>query len=215
MQFRGHARLGYLPTYKYIALHTENEPATPPDYTGATMGALRTGCLLLLSLALLPVRSLAQLNLAQPAAPSGPGLTDPTFNTGVQPLLDADKRFAADVLHGGGAAFVTWLADDAVTLTSGKASEEGKAAIARGTTWKPEDYQLVWAPDGARMGPSGDAGVTWGTYQGHSRDHQGNPITVSGRYITVWKKDKAGQWKVLLDASNDAPPDAGSCCSVH
>ncbi len=162
----------------------------------------------------------AQLQLGSaPASPAAPAaassLTDPGYNADVQVLLDADKQFAADVLKGGGAAFAQWFAEDAITLSNGKAAVEGKAAITRDTTWKASEYQLTWTPDGARIGPSRDMGVTWGSYQGHSKDHEGNSLVTSGRYITVWKKDSAGKWKVLLDASNDAPPDAGSCCSIR
>jgi len=180
------------------------------------MRPVRIWFAIFVALPLLAAHAGAQLTLTPGAAtaPAQP-LTDPSYNAQAQPLLEADKRFAADVLRGGGAAFAAWFADDAVTLSNGKAAVEGRAAISRDTTWKPADYQLTWTPDGARMGPSGDSGVTWGSYQGHSRDHEGNSLIVAGRYITVWKKDKSGQWKVLLDASNDPPPDAGSCCSIR
>ena len=64
------------------------------------------------------------------------------------------------------------------------------------------------------MGPSNDMGFTWGTYEGHSRDAHGQLITVSGRYITVWKKLADGTWKVALDASAQSPPSAGDCCAL-
>jgi ketosteroid isomerase-like protein len=159
----------------------------------------------------------AQLQVPSATTPGSesPTLADPAFSSDTQVLIDADKRFAADVLKGGGAVFVSWFADDAVTLSNQKATVQGKSAITSQATWKPDDYQLTWTPDGARIGPSRDMGVTWGRFEGRSRDHQGNPLVTSGRYITVWRKDKSGQWKVVLDASNDAPPDTGACCSVH
>ena len=38
------------------------------------------------------------------------------------------------------------------------------------------------------MGPSNDMGFTWGHYEGHSTDNNGQPVVTSGRYITFWKK---------------------------
>lgn len=160
----------------------------------------------------------AQLQLGAPShsgAPTATALTDPGYDASIQPLLEADQRFSADTKAGGGKACLAWFATDAVTLSNGKPVVQGKAAIGRNTDWDPKNYQLSWVPEGGRMGPSGDMGVTWGTYNGQARDHQGNPVVTSGRYITVWKKDTPGQWKVLLDASNEAPPENNACCSIH
>jgi ketosteroid isomerase-like protein len=159
----------------------------------------------------------AQLQVPSAAAPiSNPSaLTDPTFHADVQPLLDADKLFAAEVLQGGGAVFASWFADDAITMSNKQAVEQGKSAIASGTTWKPADYQLIWSPDGARMGPHGEMGITWGHFEGHTKDNQGNLVVTHGRYLTVWEKDKSGRWKVLADTSNEAPAEKDSCCSIH
>jgi ketosteroid isomerase-like protein len=159
----------------------------------------------------------AQLQVPSASAPAtnNSALTDPTFHVDVQVLLDADKRFAAEVLKGGGAVFASWFADDAITMSNKQAVLQGKSAITSDTTWKPADYQLIWAPDGARLGPHGEMGITWGHFEGHSHDNQGNPIVTSGRYLTVWEKDKSGRWKVLADTSNEAPVEKDSCCSIH
>ncbi len=89
----------------------------------------------------------------------------------------------------------------------------GNVAIGKSATWSPKDYQLTWTPTDAVMGPSGDMGYTWGHFEGHSKDANGNPVTTSGRYITIWRKQADGSWKVVLDAgANDAP--AGDCCKL-
>jgi len=163
------------------------------------------------------VTACAQLQLGtqpQPAQPAAQ-LTDPGYDASIQPLMEADRQFAVETRTGGGKAFMSWFADDAVTLSNGKAVVQGKQAISRGCDWDAKDYQLLWSPDGARIGTSHDMGVTWGGYEGHTRDHQGNPVVTSGRYITVWKKDTAGKWRVVLDASNEAPAESNACCSIH
>jgi len=64
------------------------------------------------------------------------------------------------------------------------------------------------------MGPSGDIGWTWSHYEGHSKDANGNPVTVTGRFITIWRKQADGSWKVVLDAGANEPVTAGDCCKL-
>lgn len=141
-------------------------------------------------------------------------LTQPTLSPGVIQLMELEGRFAQAVATGGGKAFAEWFTDDAVVLNNGQPATLGKAAIASQAKWDPKDYQLTWAPEGAQMGPSNDMGFTWGHYEGHSRDKNGQPVVISGRYITVWKKMPDGKWKVAMDASANEPPATGECCAL-
>lgn len=120
-------------------------------------------------------------------------------------LVKLEAAFAADVARGGGKAFATWFADDAVTLNNGQPARLGHRAIADAANWDPATYQLTWYAEGAQMGPSGDTGFTWGHYDAVSHDGKGTPVTHGGRYITFWKKVN-GVWKVALDASADDAP---------
>ena len=141
-------------------------------------------------------------------------LADTTMKPGKALLFDLEARFGRDTAAGGGKAFASWFADDATTLSNGQAPVHGREAIAHGATWAAKDYQLTWTPTDAVMGLSGDMGYTWGHYEGHSRDSDGNSKVTTGRYLTIWQKQKDGTWKVLLDASNDEPAGAGDCCKL-
>lgn len=141
-------------------------------------------------------------------------ITQPNLSPGVILLMELEGKFARAVAEGGGKAFASWFADDALTLNNGQPAVMGRAAIAGKAQWDPKQYQLTWVPEGAQMGPSNDMGFTWGHYEGRSKDQNGNPVTVSGRYITVWKKMPDGTWKVALDASANEAPAAGECCAV-
>lgn len=141
-------------------------------------------------------------------------LVDTTVKPGKVLLFQLEAKFAADVAKRGGAGFADWFADDGVALGNGVAPVVGKFAIAKSTTWSPKDYQLTWTPTDAAMSPSGDMGYTWGHYEGHSKDAAGNPVTTSGRYITIWRKQADGDWKVVLDAGANEPAGAGDCCKL-
>jgi len=64
------------------------------------------------------------------------------------------------------------------------------------------------------MSPAGDMGYTWGHYEGRSKDADGNPKVTMGRYLTIWRRNADGNWKVLLDASQQEPAGAGDCCKL-
>lgn len=152
--------------------------------------------------------------LAKPTDPAVSPFAEPTLTPGVLLLMELEGRFAKAVAAGGGKAFASWFADDGVTLNNGRPAVLGRTAIAAQAQWDPKTYQLTWAPQGAQMGPSNDMGFTWGHYEGHSKDKNGQPVVISGRYFTVWKKVADGSWKVALDASADEPPAAGECCTL-
>jgi ketosteroid isomerase-like protein len=162
------------------------------------------------------IASRAVAQLPEPGAQSGAPnpLADTTVKPGKVLLFELEARFAKDVAARGGAAFADWFAGDAVSLGNGAAPNIGKVAIARSATWSPNNYQLTWTPTDAMMGPSGDMGYTWGHYEGHSKDANGNPITTTGRYITMWRKEADGSWKVVLDAGSNEPPSSGDCCKL-
>jgi ketosteroid isomerase-like protein len=141
-------------------------------------------------------------------------LVQPTLSPGILLLLELDGRLTQAVAAGGGKAFGTWFAEDAVTLNNGRPAIFGHAAIAAQAQWDPKQYQLAWTPQGAQMGPSNDMGFTWGHYEGHSRDKNGEPLVVSGRYVTVWKKAADGNWKISLEASANDAPAVGECCTL-
>ncbi|HTW47969.1 MAG TPA: nuclear transport factor 2 family protein [Acidobacteriaceae bacterium] len=160
-----------------------------------------------------PAQMLNPVPPQPPASQAGNPLTNPEVSPGIEMLYQLDAQFAAATAKGGGPAFAAWFAPDAVTLSNGKPAVVGHDAIAASATWTPASYQLTWKPEGARISENGDMGYTWGHYDGVSKDSEGNAVKTSGRYMTLWKKQADGSWKVEVDASNDGP--AADCCSMH
>lgn len=71
------------------------------------------------------------------------------------------------------------------------------------------EFSIQWSPSKAGVGASGDMGYTAGTYQIAKNDETGKPVRENGKYVEVWKKDPAGQWKVMEFIFNpDGPPPA-------
>jgi ketosteroid isomerase-like protein len=137
-------------------------------------------------------------------------LMDPTAKPGKVLLFDLEARFAKDTKERGGAGFASWFAEDGVALGNGQPPVIGRVAIEKSA----RAYQLTWTPTDAQMGPSGDMGYTWGRFEGRSKDASGNPVVTSGRYMTIWRKQGNGSWKVVLDAGANEPAAAGDCCKL-
>jgi ketosteroid isomerase-like protein len=174
----------------------------------------RLVCAAVLAAAIVVPRAWGQLELPSASSPAPNPLSDPTMNPGKAFLYDLEARFAKDVLEKGGPGFAEWFAEDGVALGNGARPLIGRVAIARSANWSPKSYQLTWTPTDAVMGPSGDMGYTWGHFEGHSKDANGNPVTTTGRYMTIWRKGADGQWKVVLDAGANDAAEAGDCCKV-
>ena len=157
----------------------------------------------------------SQLEFPIPSAQSTPNpLLDTTTKPGKMLLYDLEAKLAKDVLERGGEGFAAWFAEDGVALGNGVAPLIGKVAIAKSATWSPKAYRLTWTPTDALMGPSSDMGYTWGHFEGHSKDANGNDVTITGRYMTIWRRQADGSWKVVLDAGANEPPEAADCCKL-
>ncbi len=137
----------------------------------------------------------------------------PKVTAGQLVLIELESKFAQSVAEGGGKAFATWFAEDAVTLSNGKPAVRGRGAIAQSASWSPAEYTLTWTPQGAEMDVANDMGYTWGHYEARSMGLDGKPVVTKGRYITIWKKQADGAWKVAMDASADEPA-GDNCCRV-
>jgi ketosteroid isomerase-like protein len=150
--------------------------------------------------------------LSHPSTSTASPLTQPTLPAGTLFLFDLEKKFSAATLAGGGSVFASWFAEDGVEIQNKKAPLVGRTAIAAMAYWKANDYQLQWTPQGGAMMPTGDSGYTWGHYEARSVDAFGKTTLTTGRYISFWKKQPDGTWKVALDTSNEEPEDCG--CTV-
>ncbi|MBZ5655938.1 MAG: nuclear transport factor 2 family protein [Acidobacteriia bacterium] len=118
-------------------------------------------------------------------------------------LVQLEADFAKAVAEQGRAAFVTYFADDGVELEEGGGIST-KDDIRKQPAWS-EGTSLTWTPVKADMAASGDLGYTYGNYVFKSKDKEGKPVTYYGKYTSIWKKQKGGSWKVVVDMGNSSP----------
>ncbi len=102
--------------------------------------------------------------------------------------------------------FVAYFADGASVYTPGMPIVTGGDAIRKSFTEmsKAPGFALSWTPVKAEVGASGDIGYTTGAYEMTM-----GGTSEKGKYVTAWKKQSGGAWKVTEDIFNaDAVPKA-------
>ncbi len=121
-------------------------------------------------------------------------------------LRQLEAKFMQAAEEKGSQGYMSYYADDAVELPNSYSAIQGKVEIAKTMGFLDDkNNRLTWTPVGADISSSGDLGYTWGTYEFHSRDKNGSPTTDHGKYTSIWKLQKDGSWKVVLDIGNSNP----------
>ncbi len=141
------------------------------------------------------------LPIVRPPVSASPKITADTLKQ-----LEADFMKAA--AEKGSAGYMSYYADDAVELPNGGPVIRGKANIAPGMSFLDDkNNRLIWTPVGADISASGDLGYTYGNYEFHSKNKEGKATVEYGKYTSIWKVQKEGSWKVVLDMgnANEAP----------
>jgi ketosteroid isomerase-like protein len=116
-------------------------------------------------------------------------------------LETSDRAFAEDTrqrgVDGWMAAFdpegVMWNRGRKVSL-GGEAIRQAMAPLfARGV-------QIEWSPIASGLSPAGDLGYTIGRSRYTAADPGGGRVeTHRGSYVSIWRRQEAGTWKVLFD----------------
>ena len=126
-------------------------------------------------------------------------------------LLATDQAFDAATAAHGLEGFAQFLADDVATLRPDQPIIQGKAAVMR--VWAPllENRTLAirWKPLASANSGAGDLGYTMGSYEISRIEGPGKRIVDAGKYVTIWRKQRDGSWKVVFDSGvPDSPPAA-------
>ena len=138
------------------------------------------------------------------AHPEPPAYIASHDSTAIATVRAADLDFSARSLKSGaGPAFGEFVAADGASIGTG-ASEIacGRDAIVKG--FDPlGPGALTWAPRVADASPSGDLAYT----SGDAIIREGSDVSYSN-YLTVWKRQSDGKWRVVADGGNSAPAPA-------
>ncbi len=127
----------------------------------------------------------------------------------LQALREADRSLQAAVAAKDLDQIVSFYTADAILHPTAKPGIAGKEGI------RAEWAAILRIPDFANksegqiadVSAAGDLGYTAGTYAATLRGEDGSIVTEPGKYLTVWRKQQDGSWKVAIETYNtDIPP---------
>lgn len=125
---------------------------------------------------------------------------------GADTLIQLEADFMKAAAERGSQGYMSYYADDAVELPNGADMFRGKESIAKTMGFLDDkNNHLTWTPVYADMAASGDLGYTYGTFEFRSKDKDGKSTVEYGKYASIWKKQKDGSWKVVMDMGNSSP----------
>jgi ketosteroid isomerase-like protein len=120
-------------------------------------------------------------------------------------LKQLEAEFMKAAADKGSQGYMSYYAEDSVELPNGGPVIQGKTNIAQGMGFLDDkNNRLIWTPVGADISASGDLGYTYGNYEFHSKNNEGKATVEYGKYTSIWKKQKDGSWKVVLDMGNSS-----------
>ena len=124
-------------------------------------------------------------------------------------LVEAERAFSRlSVERGIKDSFLANLSDDGIIFRPNAVS---------GKEWMQNNpaspAQLTWEPDFADVAAAGDFGYTTGPWE--IRRSAQDPPAGFGHYVTLWRKQNDGRWKVELDVGigHDAGPKPSGVAS--
>jgi ketosteroid isomerase-like protein len=82
----------------------------------------------------------------------------------------------------------------------------GKAAVREAIAQDFAAGDLTWEANNVGIARAGDLAYVSGAYQWKLHDASGKGFVDKGKYLTMWKKQADGSWKVLFDMFNSDLP---------
>lgn len=153
---------------------------------------------------------LACLGAALLAGCDGAGAKPPVDTAKIVDAIKTDEvHWNADYKSGDAGKVVRHYAPDAVAMYPGYPVAVGTAAIraASEKAFTDPKYGLTFSSDRVRVAASGDLAVAHGAYKETTTDPRtGAPVTTDGSYVTVYKPDAAGVWRVVWDIDTPGGP---------
>jgi ketosteroid isomerase-like protein len=124
----------------------------------------------------------------------------------LEAIRAADVQFSADASKiGTGNAFGRYAAADAQMFSGPGEFISGPRAIAESFGPPTEKNSLVWHPVHGEVSEAGDLGYTVGNAVSMNVREDGQKLIGYSKYLTVWRKQRDGKWRYVVDGGSTRP----------
>ena len=123
-------------------------------------------------------------------------------------LIDLSREWAKAAIDRDVEKIVAYWADDAIIMSPNEPAMKGKDAIRKmiNELMQIPGFEVTWEPQEAFVSKSGDMGyVLVKNYFKIPADTLGNITTIYNKGVEIWKKQKDGSWKNVVDIYNGDP----------
>jgi ketosteroid isomerase-like protein len=115
-------------------------------------------------------------------------------------ILKADEDFARAAAERGVEGFASFVAEDFQSIRANSGLIDKSQFVAGWTPLLTDPARKIsWKPLTATVAGCGDLGYTVGAYEIRKVDDPAKPIVGSGKYVSIWRQQRDGAWKLILD----------------
>ena len=119
-----------------------------------------------------------------------------------QTIKDKEVAWSKDSALKDPAKWASNYTDDATFMMPNEPILHGASNVKSAMGAVMQDKNFAFSFQTEKVEVSGDLAYTQGAYSMTMTDQKGNPAPDKGKYLTVWKKQADGSWKVIEDMFN-------------
>jgi uncharacterized protein (TIGR02246 family) len=118
-------------------------------------------------------------------------------------VMQLSKEWSQAASAGDVEKIVSYWADDAVLMSAGQPVLNGKQAIRKMVeeSYKMPGFRISWQPQSVVVSESGDMAYLLENSKISYTDSTGKPVTLNNKAVSIWRKQRDGNWKNAVDIS--------------
>jgi ketosteroid isomerase-like protein len=123
-------------------------------------------------------------------------------------LMEADRAFSEAISQNGLSLWASFFTEDGAVIQEGAGEIRGTEAIQAAMDAAASAItSFSWTPERAEVSIGGDLGYTVGSWRTTAVDPDGVEMLRTGLYVSIWRRQEDGSWKVEMDLGNpDSEP---------